>query len=135
MNFAQADHDGHKLEVEPVPIGALGHTHSFPQGYAVSLVLASSSAIRRAMLEAAGIDFEVASPQVDEAASRGGVLTDDLASDLAQAKALSVSQGRTTDWVIGSDSVISVQGQLLDKPADREQAAEVSGFSPARPFS
>ena len=46
------------------------------------------------MLEAAGVDFEVASPQIDEAAFKAeALLTDDLASDLAKAKALSVSQG------------------------------------------
>jgi septum formation protein len=77
------------------------------------------------MLEAAGIDFEVASPQIDEAALKAGaLLTDDLAADLARAKALSVSEGRAADWVIGSDSVIEVQGRLFDKPADRNQAAE-----------
>ena len=89
------------------------------------IVLASSSAIRRAMLEAAGVEFEVAAPQIDEAALKAeALLIDDLASDLAQAKALSVSEGRLDDWVIGSDSVVSVQGRLFDKPADRDQAAE-----------
>jgi septum formation protein len=77
------------------------------------------------MLEAAGVDFEVASPHVDEAALKASaLLTDDLALDLAKAKALNVSEGRVADWVIGSDSVITVQGQLFDKPADRNQAAE-----------
>jgi septum formation protein len=77
------------------------------------------------MLEAAGVEFDVASPQIDEAALKAGaLLTDDLAADLAQAKALSVSEGRTGDWVIGSDSVIEVQGRLFDKPTDRSQAAE-----------
>ena len=89
------------------------------------LILASSSAIRRAMLEAAGVDFEVASPQVEEAGLKAqALLTDDLALDLAKAKALSVSEGHIADWVIGSDSVVTVQGQLFDKPADRNQAAE-----------
>lgn len=89
------------------------------------IVLASSSAIRRAMLEAAGVEFEVAAPQIDEAALKAeALLIDDLASDLAQAKALSISEGRLDDWVIGSDSVVSVQGRLFDKPADRDQAAE-----------
>ncbi len=116
---------GHKPEVEPVPIVALGHKLTCPQGYAVTLVLASSSPIRRAMLAAAGVDFEVASPQVDEAALKAeALLTDDLALDLAKAKALSVSEGRIADWVVGSDSVITVQGRLFDKPADRKQAKE-----------
>jgi septum formation protein len=118
-------HIGHKPDIEPVPIGALGHTRSFPQGYAVTLILASSSAIRRAMLGAAGVDFEVAAPHVDEAALKAAaLLTDDLAIDIARAKALSVSEGRIADWVIGSDSVVSVEGRLFDKPADRDQAAE-----------
>jgi septum formation protein len=77
------------------------------------------------MLAAAGVEFEVASPQIDEAALKAeALLTDDLASDLAQAKALSVSEGRPGDWVIGSDSVVSVQGQMFDKPVDRNQAAD-----------
>ena len=77
------------------------------------------------MLEAAGVEFEVAAPQIDEAALKAeALLIDDLASDLAQAKALSISEGRLDDWVIGSDSVVSVQGRLFDKPADRDQAAE-----------
>ncbi|MGI8610692.1 MAG: Maf family protein [Sphingomicrobium sp.] len=91
----------------------------------MTLVLASSSAIRRAMLEAAGVEFEVAPPLVDEAAMKAeALLTDDLADDLARAKALSVSEARIDDWVIGSDSVVTVHGQLVDKPADRDQAAE-----------
>ena len=77
------------------------------------------------MLVAAGVDFEVASPQVDEAAFKAdALLTDDLALDLAKAKALSVSEGRIADWVIGSDSVITVQGRMFDKPVDRNHAAE-----------
>ena len=89
------------------------------------LILASSSPIRRAMLTAAGVEFEVAAPQVDEAAFKANaLLTDDLALDLARAKALSVSEARAADWVIGSDSVVSVEGRSFDKPADRDQAVE-----------
>ena len=89
------------------------------------LILASSSAIRRAMLAAAGVEFEVAAPQVDETALKAAaLLTDDLALDLARAKALSISETRGDDWVIGSDSVVSVEGRMFDKPADRNQAAE-----------
>jgi septum formation protein len=91
----------------------------------VRIVLASSSAIRRAMLDAAGVDVDVAAPQVDETALKAAaLLTDDLAADLAQAKALSISQSRPVDWVIGSDSIVSVQGRQFDKPTDRGQAAE-----------
>ncbi|MEO5612138.1 MAG: Maf family nucleotide pyrophosphatase [Sphingomicrobium sp.] len=89
------------------------------------LILASSSAIRRAMLAAAGVEFEVAAPQVDETALKAAaLLTDDLALDLARAKALSISETHGADWVIGSDSLVSVEGRMFDKPADRNEAAE-----------
>ncbi len=85
------------------------------------LILASSSPIRKAMLDAAGVECEAAKPDVDEAELKPG-LNDarEIASRLAEAKAVSVPGG----WVIGSDSVVSVEGRPFDKPADREQAAE-----------
>jgi septum formation protein len=88
----------------------------------VTLILASSSPIRKAMLDAAGVEYEAARPDVDEAALKLG-LSDgaEIASRLAEAKAVSVPPG---DWVIGSDSVVSAGGRLFDKPVDREQAAE-----------
>ena len=77
------------------------------------------------MLAAAGVEFEVAAPQVDETALKAAaLLTDDLALDLARAKALSISETHGADWVIGSDSLVSVEGRMFDKPADRNQAAE-----------
>ncbi len=90
----------------------------------MALVLASSSAIRRAMLLQAGLDFEAEPADVDEA--REKARHEDagaLASALARAKALKVSCGRPGDLVIGSDSVVSVDGRLYDKPADRGEAA------------
>lgn len=89
------------------------------------LVLASSSAIRRAMLTAAGVDHDVVAADVDETAAKKRI--DDpqrLARTLAGAKALSVSAARSGDWVIGSDSVVSCAGRLFDKPTDRAQAGE-----------
>jgi septum formation protein len=87
----------------------------------VVLILASTSAIRRHMLDAAGVDYESVKPQVDEDELKLG-LTDasDIASQLASAKAVSIPG----DWVIGSDSVVSVGGQIFNKPRDREEAAE-----------
>ena len=45
----------------------------------------------------------------------------EIAAELAAAKAVSVGGD---DWVIGSDSVVSVGGRLFDKPRDRDDAAE-----------
>ena len=89
------------------------------------LVLASSSAIRRAMLEAVEVEFETEPADIDEAAAKAfGGEPAALALELAKAKAAAVSARRPADWVVGSDSVVSVGGRTFDKPADRGQAAE-----------
>ena len=89
------------------------------------LILASGSAIRRKMLEDAGIQFEVVRPDIDEAALKAGI--DDgetIALELAKAKAAAVSSTRSGDWVIGSDSVVRVEDRLFDKPESRDVAAD-----------
>src|SRR5688500_16695312 len=77
------------------------------------------------MLGAAGVDHDTEAAQIDEAAakSRGGD-PEALALELAAAKAVAVSARRSGDWVVGSDSIVSVGGRLFGKPATREQAAE-----------
>jgi septum formation protein len=90
------------------------------------LILASSSVIRKAMLDQAGVACEVVPPVVDEAAIEAAHEGQDfeLALALAQAKAEDVSARRPGDWVIGGDSVISVEGRRFAKPASRDEAAE-----------
>ena len=90
------------------------------------LLLASSSAIRRAMLDAAGVDYDALAAGVDEDAYKAKLGKDPaaLALALAKAKAEAISAQRPDQWVIGSDSVVSVAGQLFDKPASRKDAAE-----------
>ena len=92
----------------------------------MSLILASTSAIRRQMLDNAGIKYEAAAPSFDEERVKGGFQgTDDqLAGALAAGKALSVSALRPDDWVIGCDSLASVDGDRFDKPLGRDQAAQ-----------
>src|SRR5688500_5919658 len=90
----------------------------------MSLILASNSQIRRQMLEQAGLRFEVRPPDFDEdAVKQTGIEGEELARTLAQGKAISVSRGRD-EWVIGSDSMVSVNGARYSKPRDRGQAAE-----------
>jgi len=90
-----------------------------------AVILASGSSIRRKMLEDAGVVFEVVQPNVDEEAEKEGKPDlQTIAQSLAEAKAVKVSRDRPDDWVIGSDSVVAVDGQLFSKPASREEAAE-----------
>ena len=101
----------------------------------MGLILASGSQIRQAMLTAAGVDHCVVRPDVDEAVVKRRLsLAEDIAVELAGAKALAVSAMCADDWVVGSDSVVSVSGRLFDKPADREQAAEHLRFFSGKPM-
>lgn len=95
---------------------------SFPQGFAVTLILASTSPIRLHLLAQAGVEFTALSPQIDEEMVKQN--HDDapsLALRLAAAKALSLD--RPDDLVIGSDSTLSVDGSSFSKPVDRAEAA------------
>jgi septum formation protein len=89
------------------------------------IVLASKSASRRAMLGAAGVEFETRPAAIDEReleAGMEGAGPAEIALALAKAKALSVfGQGRP---VLGSDSVVAVDGRRFSKPTSRGQAAE-----------
>lgn len=91
------------------------------------IVLASQSASRKAMLDAAGISYEARSSDVDEGAIKReliGVPGGDVATILAGAKALPVSVSAPGKLVLGGDSLVEVGGRQFDKPVSREQAAE-----------
>ena len=90
------------------------------------LILASGSAIRRTMLAAAGVPFEVERPAVDEDALKAA-LADlaprDLADALAEAKALRGSQASPERLVLGADSMLELAGGgRLDKPENPDAA-------------
>lgn len=95
-----------------------------------SLVLASQSLSRRAMLDAAGVPHEAVVAQVDEATAKesliaAGISARDLSDALAELKALKVSRLAPAALVLGGDSVVALEdGSLLDKPVSREEAAE-----------
>lgn len=94
----------------------------------MSLILASGSAARRQMLEAAGLAFEVDPPRVDEEAAKaslraGGLKPRDQADALAELKALSVSRTRP-DFVIGADQMLALGGEVFDKPKDANEARQ-----------
>lgn len=93
------------------------------------LVLASGSAARRAMLTAAGVDFDVSPALVDEDAAKASLAAAntsprDTADALAELKAMKVSAAHPQALVLGSDSVVALDdGTVLDKPVDRADAA------------
>ena len=91
------------------------------------LVLASASPFRRRMLEQAGLAFEVAAADVDEGAIkhallRAGSKPAAIAQALAVAKAEAVSARRPEALTIGADQVLSLGGELLNKPASLAEA-------------
>lgn len=91
----------------------------------MNLVLASASAIRRDMLDAADIPYAVHPARVDEDAIKAAHDGDDLAlaRALAEAKALETATRLSGNWVIGGDSLVSVDGRRFDKPPSRQDAA------------
>ncbi|WP_295557908.1 Maf family nucleotide pyrophosphatase [uncultured Hyphomicrobium sp.] len=93
------------------------------------LVLASGSATRRALLEAAGVEVEVRPAPVEEAAIRDAMLAADrtvshesIALALAEEKAKFVSADVPNALVIGADQVLSFEGRLFEKPKSVSEA-------------
>lgn len=88
------------------------------------LLLASTSATRRMLLESAGLPVEIEPPGVDERAldSVHRHATDALAPCLAAEKALAVSRRRPCRIVLGADQTLNLDTEILHKPADREDA-------------
>ncbi len=90
----------------------------------MTLVLASLSAARRAMLEAAGVNFEAVAANVDEDGAKAsfraqGLAARDLADVLAELKAMRLSAKRPGDCILGCDQTLALDdGQMLDKPDD-----------------
>lgn len=94
----------------------------------MSLILASKSAARRAVLDGAGVRYEARVAGVDEDAVKTSLLAEgagprEIADALAELKAIRVSSGRP-DFVIGSDQTLDLDGQLYDKAESVEAARE-----------
>jgi septum formation protein len=92
------------------------------------LVLASKSVTRRAVLEGAGVPFEIAGSGVDEDAAKADLLANganprQVATALAERKALAVSAGRP-EWVVGADQTLEFEGRLHDKAETVEDARD-----------
>ena len=87
------------------------------------LVLASTSATRRLLLESAGVSVETQAPGIDERALEiAGREPRDIARRLAAEKALAVSRLRPDRLVLGADQTLACEGRLFHKPAHRAAA-------------
>jgi septum formation protein len=94
----------------------------------VSVILASKSAARRAVLDGAGVRYQALVAGVDEEAVKAGLLAEgagprEIADALAELKAIRVSAGRP-DFVIGSDQTLDLGGELYDKAETVDAARE-----------
>jgi septum formation protein len=91
----------------------------------MSLILASASAARAALLTGAGLIFKRVPADVDERLVEeelGDLAPIDLAQALADVKALEVSMRRPGDLVIGADQTLALGDELFHKPQDRREA-------------
>jgi septum formation protein len=89
------------------------------------LVLASKSAIRRTMLEAAGIPLEVRPADIDERMVETAAAPSSpaaVATLLAREKALAVSRYLPQRLILGVDQTLDLAGRTLSKPPDRDAA-------------
>ncbi len=99
------------------------------------IILASSSASRAAMLDAAGIAYDAHPAKIDERAvesALGALGPAEIAEALSVAKAAQVSALHPGRLVVGSDSLVVVEGRRFDKPTSRQDAAEHLRFFSGR---
>ncbi len=94
------------------------------------IILASSSPRRAELLRAAGIGFEIRKPTVDERRSPGEQPVDYVAR-LAREKTFAVTATRK-EIVLGADTTVCVDGHVLEKPADADDARRMLGLLSGR---
>jgi septum formation protein len=88
------------------------------------IVLASASPRRQELLRNAGIPFTVQPAEINEA-PLAGESPRDCAERLAREKALAVFQGQPQQWVLGADTIVVVDGAILGKPCDADNAKQM----------
>lgn len=94
----------------------------------MALILGSGSPARANLLAAAGIEFEVDAPRIDEAGLKAAfpaaTASGTAAAALAEAKGLEVASRRAGIDVVAADQVLDFDGMRLDKPTSIEGARE-----------
>jgi len=95
-----------------------------------NLILASKSKVRKEILNKNNIDCKVEPSNVDEEFVKNGLLSEGaspeiISKNLAELKANKVSQKKEGEMVLGADSVIDLEGELISKPKNRDEAMNI----------
>ena len=94
------------------------------------IILASKSKVRKSILDKNKIECIVEKSNVDEGPVKESLLKEKASSEiisknLAELKANKVSMKKTDEIVLGADSVIDLDGELISKPESRKEAMEI----------
>jgi septum formation protein len=94
------------------------------------IILASKSGVRKKILEANNIKCKIEPSNVDEDSVKESLLKEKatptiISKNLAELKANKVSQKFTEKMVLGADSVIDLDGEIISKPNDRAEALKI----------
>ena len=94
------------------------------------IILASKSGIRKKILDENNIDCEVIPANVDEELIKESLLKEKatpklISKNLAELKANKISEKNPEKMVLGADSVIDLNGELISKPSSREEAINI----------
>ena len=96
----------------------------------VKLILASKSKVRKQILDKNNINVSVEPSNVDEDSIKQSLLKtkanpEIISKNLAELKAIKISQKNFDTLVLGADSVIDLEGELISKPKDRKEALNI----------
>ena len=94
------------------------------------IILASKSGVRKKILDENGINCEVIPANVDEDVVKESLINkkaspEIISKNLAELKANKVSKIKRGEIVLGADSVIDLNGELISKPKSREEAINI----------
>ena len=95
-----------------------------------NLILASKSKVRKEILNKNNITCEVEPSNVDEDLVKNSLLNEGaspeiISKNLAELKANKISQKKNAEVVLGADSVIDLEGEIISKPSDRKEALNI----------
>ena len=95
-----------------------------------NIILASKSQVRKQILDKNNINSEVCASNVDEDVIKKSLLKDGanpelISKSLAELKANKISQKEPNEIVLGADSVIDLNGEIISKPQNRDEAFDI----------